>query len=35
MKVLNVKLKKAKETTSVVDLFVGKGLKRGGHSALP
>ena len=33
MKVLNVKLKKAKETTSVVDLFVGKGLKRGGHSA--
>lgn len=35
MKVLNVKLKKAKESTLAIDLFVGKGLVQGGHSALP
>lgn len=35
MKVSNVKIKKAKETFTVMDSFVGKGLVEGGHSALP
>ena len=35
MQVLNVRLKKAQEEIQVIDLFVGKGLRVGGHAALP
>lgn len=35
MKVLNTKIRKTKEAFSAMDSFVGKGLKEGGHSALP
>lgn len=35
MKVLNVKIKRAKEAFTAMDSFVGKGLVEGGHSALP
>lgn len=35
MKVINVELKKAKETVQAIDFFVGKGLREGGHAALP
>ena len=35
MKVTNVTIKKANEAFTVMDLFVGKGLVEGGHSALP
>lgn len=35
MIVENIKTEKAKERFNVMDSFVGKGLVKGGHSALP
>lgn len=35
MKVSAIKIKKAKEAFTVMDSFIGKGLVKGGHSALP